>query len=72
MKHDHSPLWTRHRLTLELFDHYVARARQERANAISAFGRQVIAAASRITARLVRPRRRLPTDPLDRAERLTR
>ena len=65
MKHDHSPLRTGHRLTPELFDYYVARAREERAKAISAFGRQVIAAASRIAARLVRRRRRLPAVPPD-------
>ena len=66
MKHDHSPLRTGHRPTPELFDDNVVRAREERAKAISAFGRQVIAAASRIAARLVRRRRRLaavPTDP---------
>jgi hypothetical protein len=72
MKHDHSPLWTRHELTLELFDHYVAKAREERAQAISAFGRQVIAAASRMAARLVPRRRRLAAVPLDRADLLTR
>ena len=72
MKHDHSPLRTSHRLTLELFDHYVAKAREERAKAISAFGRQVVAAASRIVARLVRRRWRLAAVPLDRADLLTR
>ena len=72
MKHDHSPLRTRYRLTPELFDYYVARAREERAKAISAFGQQVVAAASRIAARLVRRRRRLAAVPLDPADLLTR
>ena len=72
MKHDHSPLWVRHQLTLELFDYYVAKARQERAAAISAFGRQVIAAASRVAARLLRRQWRPAAAPLDRADLLTR
>jgi hypothetical protein len=72
MKHDHSPLRVRHQLTLELFDHYVAKARKERAEAISAFGRQVIAVASRIAARLIRRRHRPAAVPLDRADLLTR
>jgi hypothetical protein len=72
MKHDHSPSWARHQLTLELFDYYVAKARKERAEAISAFGRQLIAAASRIAARLVRRRQRPAAVPLNRADLLTR
>lgn len=60
------------RLTPELFDLAVARARDERAKAISAFGQQLIAAASRIVARLMRRRRRLATSPLDQVDPLTR
>ena len=66
MKQTQSPFGIERRLTPELFDHYVARAREERAKAITAFGRQVAAAASRFAARLVRRRRRFATIPLDR------
>jgi hypothetical protein len=72
MKHDHAPLRTRYRLTPELFDYYVARAREERAKAISAFGRQMIAAGCRTAARLLRRRRRPAAVPPDRADLLTR
>jgi hypothetical protein len=66
------PWRTDRHLTPELFDHYVAKARAERAKAIAAFGRQLIAAASRIAARLMRRRRRLATGPLDQVDPLTR
>ena len=72
MEHDHSSLWTDSRLTLEAVDRYVAKAREERSKAISAFGRQVIVAAAGIAARLVRTRRRGATIPLDPADLLTR
>ena len=72
MEQNQSPFRIERRLTPELFDHYLARAREERAKAISAFGRQVFAAVSRMAARLVRRRRRPTTVPLDRADLLTR
>jgi hypothetical protein len=72
MDQNQSPFGIERRLTLELLDHYVARARQERAKAIAGFGRQLIAAASRTTARLVGRRRPVASIPLDRADPLTR
>ena len=72
MDQNQSPFGIERRLTPELFDHYVAKAREERAKAIAGFGRRVIAAASRIAARLVGRRRRVTTIPLDRADPLTR
>ena len=66
MELDKSPFLIERRLTPELFDHYVAKARAERAKAIAEFGRQLATAVSRIARRLVR--RRLPAAriPLDR------
>ena len=58
MAHNQSPFRIERRLTPELFDFYVARARAERAKAIAEFGRQLGSAVSRIARRLVR--RRLP------------
>ena len=73
MERHQSPFGIERRLTPELFDHYVARARAERSKAIAAFAQQVIAAASRTAARLVRRRQRhLITIPLDRRDPLTR
>lgn len=59
MDRPQSPERTERRLTLELFDHYVAQARAERAKAAAEFwawiGRRLRAAGAR-TARIVRPR----------------
>jgi len=41
MKQIQSPFGIERRLTLELFDHYVAKARAERAKAIAAFFGQI-------------------------------
>jgi hypothetical protein len=72
MKQTQSPFRIERRLTPELFDHYVARARAERAKAIAEFGRQLATAVSRIAQRLVR--RRLPRqqNPAEPARLLTR
>ena len=72
MAHNQSPFRIERRLTPELFDHYVARARAERAKAIAEFGRQLAAAVSGIARRLVR--RRLPRqqNPAEPARLLTR
>jgi len=67
-----SPFGSERRLTLEQFDHYVAKARDERNKAIAAFLGQAIAAASAIAARLLRGRRRARTIPLDPADLPTR
>jgi hypothetical protein len=69
---ERNQFWIERRLTPEVFDHAVARARDERAKAIAAFGQQLIAAASRIAARLKRRGRRLATSPLDQVDPLTR
>jgi len=63
---DQSPFRIERRLTPELFDFYVARARVERAKAIAEFGRQLASAVSRIARRLVRRRCPPATIPLDR------
>ena len=44
MAHNQSPFRIERRLTPELFDFYVARARAERAKAIAEFGRQLATA----------------------------
>ena len=73
MEQNQSPFRIERRLTPELFDHYVARAREERSKAIAAFGQQVVAVVSLIAARLVRRRRRhLATIPLGGRDPLTR
>ena len=72
MKHDHSPLRTGHRLTPELSTIYVARARDERAKAISAFGRQVIAALPGLPPAWSGGGGASRPVPLDRADLLTR
>ena len=58
MKQTQSPFQIDRRLTPELFDHYVAKARAERAKAIAEFGgwiaRQVCSAAARRSSRTVR------------------
>jgi hypothetical protein len=58
MDQDFSPLRTGRRLTPELFDHYVAVARAERAKAIAEFGgwiaRQVRKVTVRIASRAIR------------------
>jgi hypothetical protein len=64
MDREHSPLRSDRRLTLELFDYYVAQARAERAKAIAEFGGHVAAWLSRIVGRLARHRR--PARPLHR------
>ena len=64
MDHEQSPLRGDRRLTLELFDYYVARARAERAKAIAEFGGHIAAWLSRIAGRLARHRR--PASPLHR------
>ncbi|HEV8389201.1 MAG TPA: hypothetical protein VGQ35_05115 [Dongiaceae bacterium] len=58
MEHDQSPLRGGQRLTLELFDYYVARAQAERAEAIAQFGGQVAAWLSNVAGRLARQGRR--------------
>jgi len=69
---DQSPFRIERRLTPELFDFYVAKARAERAKAIAEFGRQFASAMSRVARHLVR--RRLPArhDPAGPARLLTR
>jgi hypothetical protein len=60
-----SPLRDHRRLTPELFDYYVARARAERAKAIAEFGGHIAAWLSRTAGRLARHRRRArPRDPI--------
>ena len=58
MKQTQSPFRIERRLTPELFDQYVAKARAERAKAIAKFGgwiaRQVRSAAARFAPRAVR------------------
>jgi len=69
MKHIPSPFGSERRLTPELFDHYVANAKEERNKAIAGLFRQVIAAMSGIAARLLRGRRLVlipKDDPLTR------
>lgn len=59
MRQTRSPFGIERQLTPELFDHYVAKARAERAKAIAEFGgwvgRQLRGVAVRIGARPVRP-----------------
>ena len=59
MRQTQSPFRIERRLTPELFDHYVAKARAERAKAIAEFGGwiglQLRGVAARIGARPVRP-----------------
>ena len=59
MNQDYFPWRPDRRLTPELFDHYVAKARAERAKAIAGFGgwiaKHLRAMACRIAARPVRP-----------------
>ena len=59
MEQNKSPFRIERRLTPELFDHYVAKARAERAKAIVEFGgwiaKHLRAMACRIAARPVRP-----------------
>lgn len=57
MDQERPPLRSGRRLTPELFDFYVARARNERSKAIAAFGGQVGAWIVGIVARLARRRR---------------
>ena len=57
MDQERSPLRSGRRLTPELFDFYVARARNERGKAIAAFGGQVGALFAGILSRLVGRRR---------------
>jgi len=54
MEREQSPLRSNRRLTPELFDAYVARARAERAKAIAEFGGHAVAWLSGIAARLCR------------------
>jgi len=63
MDREQSPLRGDRRLTPELFDYYVARARAERARAIAEFGGHIAAWLSRIAGRLARHRR--PARPRD-------
>lgn len=59
MEQNQAPFRIERRPTPELFDHYVAKARVERAKAIAEFGgwiaRQVRKATARIASRAVRP-----------------
>jgi hypothetical protein len=57
MDQERSPLRSGHRLTPELFDFYVAQARNERGKAIAAFGGQVGAWVAGIVSRLAGRRR---------------
>ena len=52
MAHNQSPFRIERRLTPELFDHYVAKARAERAKAIAAFIRSTAAWLSGLAGRL--------------------
>jgi hypothetical protein len=54
MDREQSPLRGDRRLTPELFDYYVARARAERAKAIAEFGGHIAVWLSRIARRLAR------------------
>jgi hypothetical protein len=54
MERSHSDWRPERRLTPELFDHYIALARQERSKAIAAFPRQLAAWLSSLARRLGR------------------
>ena len=54
MEREQTPLQDGRRLTPELFDFYVARARAERAKAIAEFGRTLVAWLSGVVVRLAR------------------
>jgi hypothetical protein len=58
MEREQTSLQDRRRLTPELFDYYVARARAERAKAIAEFGGTLVAWLSGIVLRLARHVRR--------------
>ena len=67
MDQDYFPWPTGRRLTPELFDHYVAKARAERAKAIAEFGRWIAWHARNAAAGLVsRGRTRLRSIPVAR------
>jgi hypothetical protein len=72
MKHNLSPWPPEHRLTPELFDSYVARAREERAKAIAEFGRQLASAVVRMAQCLGRRTQSHRRNPAGRAGLLTR
>lgn len=61
MEREQSPLRSGRRLTPELFDYYVARARAERAEAIAQFGGHIAAWLTSLAGRLVRHGRRAGT-----------
>jgi len=52
MDQNQSPFGIERRLTPELFDHYVAKARAERAKAIAEFGGWIAGQVRKVTARL--------------------
>jgi hypothetical protein len=58
---DQPPSRSGRQLTPELFDHYLARAREERAKAIAEFGGHVAAWLTGIASRMTR--RRSPANP---------
>jgi hypothetical protein len=53
MDQNQSPFGIERRLTPELFDHYVAKARAERAKAIAEFGGWIARQVRKVTARFV-------------------
>ena len=52
MEQNQSPFRIERRLTPELFDHYVAKARAERAKAIAEFGGWIARQVGKVTGRL--------------------